>query len=101
MVDISGFIEGVVDGVGLGIWFLKYFEWCCIFLYVVDLFFVDESDLVENVKVIIEEFEKYSLKLVEKFWWLVFNKVDLLLEDEVEECIKYVVEIFNWEGLMY
>lgn len=85
-MDIFGLIEGVVDGVGLGICFLKYLECCCILFYVVDIFFVDEMDFVEYVKVIIEEFEKYSFKLVEKFCWLVFNKVDLLFEEEVEEC---------------
>ena len=67
----------------------------------VDLLPADESDPAENAKAIIEELEKYSPKLAEKPRWLVFNKVDLLLEDEVEECIKHVVETLNWEGPTY
>jgi len=101
VADIPGLIEGAADGAGLGIRFLKHLERCRILLHVVDLLPADESDPAENAKAIIEELEKYSPKLAEKPRWLVFNKVDLLLEDEVEECIKHVVETLNWEGPTY
>lgn len=41
VVDILGLIEGVVEGVGLGICFFKYFECCCVLLYMIDIMFVD------------------------------------------------------------
>lgn len=55
MVDIFGLIEGVVEGVGLGICFFKYLVWCCILLYVVDIVFWDQFSLVEFVEVIVGE----------------------------------------------
>lgn len=83
VVDILGLIEGVVDGVGLGICFLKYLECCCILIYFVDIMLIDESDLVDNVVIIESELFKYSEKLVEKLIWLVFNKIDMMSEKEV------------------
>lgn len=60
VVDILGLIEGVVEGVGLGICFLKYLECCRVLLYFIDIDSIDGIDLVENVCIIISELEKYS-----------------------------------------
>lgn len=101
VVDISGLIEGVVEGVGLGICFLKYLECCCVLLYFIDIDLIDGIDLVENVCIIISELEKYSQDLVMKLCWLVFNKIDLLDKVEVEEKAKAIVEVLGWEDKYY
>ena len=62
---------------------------------------VDETDPAEHAKAIIEELEKYSPKLAEKPRWLVFNKVDLLLEEEAEERCQHVIDALGWEGPVY
>ena len=101
VADIPGLIEGAADGAGLGIRFLKHLERCRILLHVVDVFPVDETDPAEHAKAIIEELEKYSPKLAEKPRWLVFNKVDLLLEEEAEERCQHVIDALGWEGPVY
>ncbi|MCU7552984.1 Obg family GTPase CgtA [Alteromonas sp. ASW11-19] len=101
VADIPGLIEGAAEGAGLGIQFLKHLERCRILLHIVDLLPADQSDPADNAKAITAELEKYSPKLAGKPRWLVFNKVDLLLEDEVEERIQHVVAALNWEGPVY
>ncbi len=98
IADIPGLIEGAADGAGLGIQFLKHLERCRVLLHLVDLMPADQSDPVENAKAIIAELEKYSPKLAEKPRWLVFNKIDLLLEEEAEELCARILEELDWQG---
>lgn len=98
IADIPGLIEGAADGAGLGIQFLKHLERCRVLLHLVDLMPADQSDPVENAKAIIAELEKYSPKLAEKPRWLVFNKIDLLLEEEAEELCARILKELDWQG---
>ncbi|CAN8140790.1 hypothetical protein THIOSC13_20001 [uncultured Thiomicrorhabdus sp.] len=70
-------------------------------LHVVDIAPMDDSDPAENVKVIQQELEKYSDELLEKERWLVLNKTDLMLEDEVEETCTRIVEETEWQGPVF
>ncbi len=101
VADIHGLIEGAAEGAGLGIRFLKHLERCRVLLQLVDICPVDGSDPAENAKVIIHELEKYSPKLASKPRWLVFNKMDLMLEEEAEEVIQHVISELNWEGEVF
>lgn len=101
IADIPGLIEGAADGSGLGIRFLKHLERCRVLLHLVDLMPADQSDPAENAKAIVEELEKYNPALAAKPRWLVFNKVDLMLEEEVEELCQSIVEKLEWEGPTY
>ncbi len=98
IADIPGLIEGAAEGAGLGIQFLKHLERCRVLLHLVDLMPADGSDPVENAKAIITELEKYSPKLAAKPRWLVFNKVDLMLEEEVNELCKQIADALEWQG---
>lgn len=101
IADIPGLIEGAADGAGLGIQFLKHLERCRVLLHLVDLMPADGSDPVDNAKAIIGELEKYSPKLADKPRWLVFNKIDLLLEEEAEELCQRIADELGWEGPSY
>jgi len=101
VADIPGLIEGAHEGAGLGIRFLKHLERCRVLLHLVDIAPIDESDPVENAKVIINELNQYSENLSHKPRWLVFNKVDLLDEEEAVERAKAIVEGMGWEGKYY
>ena len=101
VADIPGLIEGAADGAGLGIRFLKHLERCRVLLHVVDIMPVDESNPADNAKAIVEELEKYNPKLASKPRWLVFNKVDLLLEEEAKEICDKIVEELEWDGPVY
>ncbi len=98
IADIPGLIEGAADGAGLGTQFLKHLERCRILLHVVDVMPADGSDPLENAKTIISELETHSAKLASKPRWLVFNKLDLLLEEEAQEITDSVVAGLNWQG---
>ncbi len=98
IADIPGLIEGAADGAGLGIQFLKHLERCRILLHLIDLLPADQSDPVENAKAIISELEKYSPELAAKPRWLIFNKIDLLLEEEAEEICQKIIDELQWEG---
>lgn len=98
IADIPGLIEGAADGAGLGIQFLKHLERCRVLLHIIDLMPADLSDPVENARAIVGELEKYSPKLAEKPRWIVFNKIDLLLEDEVESLCQKIIDELEWDG---
>lgn len=101
VADIPGLIEGAADGAGLGIRFLKHLERCRVLLHLIDLAPIDESDPVENARIILSELEKYSDKLFQKPRWLVFNKVDLLDDEEAEARAKAIAEALGWEEKYY
>ncbi len=101
IADIPGLIEGAAEGAGLGIQFLKHLERCRLLLHLVDLAPFDETDPAEQARIIINELEKYSPKLAEKPRWLVINKVDLLLDEEVQEKVDELVKSLNWDGPVF
>ena len=101
IADIPGLIEGAAEGAGLGTQFLKHLERCRILLHIIDLMPADGSDPLENAKVIISELERHSEKLAGKPRWIVFNKVDLLLDEEVEEVIAEVLSGLNWQDEVF
>ncbi|AJJ17809.1 MULTISPECIES: Obg family GTPase CgtA [Yersinia] len=101
VADIPGLIEGASDGAGLGIRFLKHLERCRVLLHLVDLAPTDESDPIENAKVIVNELQQYSENLSQKPRWLVFNKIDLIGTEEAEVRAKAIVEALGWDDKYY
>jgi len=101
IADIPGLIEGAAEGAGLGIRFLKHLERCRVLLHLIDILPVDGSDPAENARTIIGELEKYSPELAAKPRWLVFNKTDLMLPEEVEEVVARVTGELEWDGPVY
>jgi GTP-binding protein len=97
VADIPGLIEGAADGAGLGIRFLKHLERCRILLHMIDILPIDQSDPVQNALTIMDELEQYSEKLAEKPRWLVFNKTDLLPQEEADEKVQEILEALGWE----
>ncbi|RTR40857.1 Obg family GTPase CgtA [Shewanella canadensis] len=101
IADIPGLIEGAADGAGLGVRFLKHLERCRVLLHLVDIDPIDGSDPVESARAIVGELEKHSPKLASKPRWLVINKKDLLLEEELQERIDHIVKELEWEGEVF
>ncbi|TMO06206.1 GTPase ObgE [Pseudoalteromonas sp. S327] len=101
IADIPGLIEGASDGAGLGIRFLKHLERCRVLLHVIDVMPVDGSNPVDNAFAIINELHQYSPKLAEKPRWLVFNKIDLLPEDEAQALCKKIAQELGEEENVY
>ena len=82
LADIPGLIEGAHEGTGLGIKFLKHIERCKTLLHLID---ITGNDLVNSYNQVKNELKKYSKELIKKEEIIVFNKIDLIKEDEIQE----------------
>ena len=98
IADIPGLIEGASKGAGLGIQFLKHLERTQLLLYITDIAPLDGSNPVEAIKAIVGELKQFSRNLLEKPGWLVFNKIDLVLSDEVGARCQEIVKQSGWSG---
>lgn len=98
IADIPGLIEGASIGAGLGVRFLKHLERCRVLLHLIDIAPIDGSDPVDNAKTIVNELHAYSETLAEKPRWLVFNKTDLLDENEAENRALHIINELGWKG---
>ena len=92
LADIPGLIEGAHKGTGLGIKFLKHIERCKVLLHLID---ISEKNLVNSYSQVREEMAKYSSELLKKQEIIVFNKTDLLDEEEKNKKIKEFDEIIK------
>jgi len=88
LADIPGLIEGAHEGIGLGDKFLRHIERCKNILHLID---VTNSNLLENYSKVRKELFKYSNKLKKKREVIVFNKIDMINEEELDNKIN----IFN------
>ena len=86
--DIPGLIEGAHEGTGLGDKFLRHIERCKNILHLID---ITNENLFENYSKIRKELFKYSNKLTKKKEIIVFNKIDMISNNE----IKKKMEIFK------
>lgn len=101
IADVPGLIEGASEGVGLGVQFLKHLSRTGLLLHVVDIAPEDGSDPAENIRIVERELKNYSEALADKPQWLVFNKIDLLLEDEVDKRVQEITQAINWQGPVF
>ena len=101
IADIPGLIEGAAEGLGLGVQFLKHLSRTALLLHLVDILPPDDVDPAESVQSIFRELQKYSEDLAEKPRWLVFNKIDLMFEDEWQARVDDIVQRLKWEGPVY
>ncbi|OOF70678.1 Obg family GTPase CgtA [Rodentibacter caecimuris] len=101
VADIPGLIEGAAEGAGLGIRFLKHLERCRVLIHLVDIAPIDGSDPAQNISIIESELFQYSEKLADKPQWLVFNKIDVISEDEARQRAQEIVEQIGWEEDYY
>ena len=84
LADIPGLIEGAHEGVGLGDKFLRHIERCKNILHLID---ITNEDLLENYSKVRKELLKYSNKLIKKREIIVFNKIDMISDEEVNKKI--------------
>ncbi|AMA65171.1 GTPase Obg [Candidatus Arsenophonus lipoptenae] len=101
IADIPGLIQGAADGAGLGIHFLQHLERCKMLLHIIDICPIDGSDPIEHIKIIDAELKKYSVKLTQKPRWLVFNKIDLSVSENINNRIKTIIQALKWKDRYY
>ena len=86
IADIPGLIEGAHEGIGLGDKFLRHIERCKSLVHLID---ITEKDILENYLKIRKELSKYSNNLLKKKEIIIFNKIDVIKTDEINEKINY------------
>ena len=101
VADIPGLIEGAAEGAGLGIRFLKHLARTRLLLHVVDIAPMDGGDPADHIDAIADELDQFSPARAEQERWLVFNKIDLLADDEAQAKIDAIVEELGWQGPVY
>lgn len=85
IADIPGLIEGAHEGTGLGDRFLKHIERCAVLLHIID---GTEEDVAARYKAIRKELKLYSKTLADKPEVVVLNKIDAILEEDIQEKTK-------------
>ncbi|MDM4770826.1 Obg family GTPase CgtA [Solimonas sp. SE-A11] len=98
MMDIPGLIEGASSGAGLGIRFLKHLQRTRLLLHLVDILPPDESDIVDNIRTINAELKEFGDELAGREQWLLFNKTDVMPDDEWQALIKKALRRLRWKG---
>lgn len=100
MADIPGLIEGAQEGHGLGIRFLKHLARTHLLLHMVDLAPVTEEtpeEIAKGIEVIVGELKGFSQALSMRPRWLVFNKCDILSNEEAQSRIQIILNQLQWK----
>lgn len=98
IADIPGLIEGAAEGIGLGHRFLKHLSRTCLLLHVVDIYPIDESDPIAGIHVIQDELRRYDPEMLDKPCWLIFNKIDLIPnQEERQEVVQRILKQLKWD----
>jgi GTP-binding protein len=77
IADLPGLIEGSSEGKGLGDRFLRHVERTRILVHLIDISGFEGRDPLEDYKILIGEFKKYSEELYKKPQIIAANKMDL------------------------
>jgi GTP-binding protein len=80
--DIPGLIAGAAQGAGLGHDFLRHIQRTRLLVHLVD---ASSDDVVRDLQVVEQELQAYGHDLAERPRLVALNKVELLLEEELEE----------------
>jgi len=106
VADIPGLIKGAHQGIGLGIQFLKHIERTSLFVHLVDVSGMSGRDPVQDYQDINFEIEQYDEMSKDKDGFfplssrpqiLVFNKIDLVPQDQLDKLKQTFKKKFNIE----
>ena len=91
VADIPGLIKGASEGQGLGHEFLRHVERCRFLIHVIDS---SSQNPIENYITINEELKKHSEKLSKLYQIIVFNKIDVVQEEDLSKLLNEFNEKF-------
>lgn len=101
VADIPGLIEGASQGVGLGLRFLKHLTRTRLLFHVVDAAPFDGSDPIDHIRQIDFELAQYDQSLTQKTTWLIFNKQELLSEQQKQHLQLRCQQELGWQQPIY
>lgn len=88
LADLPGLIEGAHAGVGLGHEFLRHVERTRVLIHLLEPLPSDDSDPVENYRMLRRELELYSVALAAKPEIVAVSKMDLTGAEAVRERVE-------------
>ncbi len=91
--DIPGLIAGAAQGAGLGHDFLRHIERTRLLIHLVD---ASSEDVVRDLQVVQRELESYGNGLSERPTLVALTKIELLLEEELQERRQLLEQ--HWGG---
>ena len=97
IADIPGLIEGASQGVGLGLQFLRHLKRTKLLLHLVDINDVVARNDAHNISIIEQELEQFDPTLADKERWLVFTKIDTMLEEEAQKLCNAIIKDIQWK----
>ncbi|MFZ2725413.1 MAG: Obg family GTPase CgtA [Methylococcaceae bacterium] len=102
IADIPGVIEGAAEGAGLGLQFLKHLARTRLLLHVIDIepYESDETP-VQAAQKISAEVAKWSDDLANKPRWLILNKTDRVLDEELDAHCQAIINELNWTAPVF
>ncbi len=102
IADIPGLIEGAAEGTGLGIQFLKHLSRTRLLLHLVDIGSETMGgSVVDDIRVIERELANYSAELAARERWLVFNKIDLVPDADLDGLCESILARIGWSGPVF
>ncbi|MFI3122957.1 MAG: Obg family GTPase CgtA [Methylococcales bacterium] len=102
IADIPCLIEGAAEGAGLGLQFLKHLERTGLLLHLVDIEPYESSESpISAAQKIIAEVEKWNENLANKPRWLILNKVDRVLDEELDAHCQEIIDALNWTAPVF
>ncbi|MDQ5939365.1 MAG: GTPase [Pseudomonadota bacterium] len=102
IADIPGVIEGASEGAGLGLQFLKHLDRTGLLLHIIDIEPYESSESpVSAARKIIAEVEKWNDNLANKPRWLILNKVDRVLDEEIDAHCQEIIDALNWTAPVF
>ena len=99
IADIPGLIEGASEGLGLGHEFLRHIERTKVIVHLVDAASTEGRDPIEDINLINAELEAYNPELAKRPQVIAANKTDALSEEEAEEVLKKIKDVFETQGM--
>lgn len=84
IADIPGIIEGAHEGHGLGLSFLRHIERVKAILFMIDS---TEPDPLYNLQLLRAELKTYNEELVNKPYYIVISRSDLINDDDLKKKI--------------
>lgn len=97
IADIPGLIEGAHEGVGLGHEFLRHVERTKLLVHILDISGDEGRDPFDDFIKINEELEKYNEVLAKRPQIVVFNKTDLMDDEEILAYYREKIEKLGYE----
>ncbi len=103
IADIPGIIEGAHIGSGLGIKFLKHLSRTKLLLHIIEVDSINVEVIIKKIRIIEQELNEFDKNLHFKERWLVFNKIDLILNNKnnINKLCNQVVSILNWNNPVF